>query len=153
MARWDLDPPQFFLPRMTADQVWSLDLAAQAPSEVLEVDVVMPEGEPASGAAVTLTGGRRDERGSFAVEVRDLETADLQGRARFALFGGGVLDRLYLVEAEHMGAYSSDLLVIDGPLGARAPLGLVPRRRHHHSCAQRRGPAAGQCVLVRIVRR
>jgi hypothetical protein len=120
MARWDLDPPQFFLPRMTADQVWSLDLAAQAPSEVLEVDVVMPEGDPASGAAVTLTGGRRDERGSFAVEVRDLETADLQGRARFALFGAGVLDRMYLVEAEHLGAYSSDLLVIDGALGARA---------------------------------
>lgn len=120
-ARWDLDPPQFLVPRPEPDKgMCSIDLRADSPAEVLEVDVVMPEGDPASGASVTLTGGRKDDHGALRVEVRDLETADLQGRARFALFGGDVFQRIYMVEAEHLGAYSSDLMVIDGPFGPRA---------------------------------
>lgn len=120
-ARWDLDPPQFFLPRPEPGKgACSIDLRGHSPNEVLEVDVVMPEGDPAAGASVTMTGGRRDGAGAFHVEVRDLETADAQGRARFALFGADVFQRMYLVEAEHLGAYSSDLLLVDGPFGPRA---------------------------------
>lgn len=120
-ARWDIDPPQFLLPRPEPGKgTCSIDLRGDSPNEVLEVDVVMPEGDPAAGASVTMTGGRKDGQGAFHVEVRDLETADLQGRARFALFGGDVFQRIYLVEAEHLGAFSSDLMVIDGPFGPRA---------------------------------
>ncbi|MEY2745647.1 MAG: hypothetical protein RL112_689 [Planctomycetota bacterium] len=134
-ARWELEPPQFLLRRVEdGSPMQSLDLAARAPDEVLEVDVVMPEGEPAAGAAVTLTRGSRGRDGELRVEVRDLETTDLAGRARFAHFGGDPLDRVWLVEAEHEGAFVSDLLSIEGPFGARArrldlfPAGMITIR-------------------------
>lgn len=120
-ARFELEPPQFLLRRFAAgSSTQSLELAARAPDEVLEVDVLMPEGGPAAGAAVTLTRGSRGREGELRVEVRDLETTDFAGRARFAHFGGDPLDRVWLVEAEHEGAWVSDLLSIEGPFGARA---------------------------------
>jgi hypothetical protein len=134
-ARWELEPPQFLLRRPeTGAPSQSLDLLARAPDEVLEVDVVLPEGGPAAGAAVTLTRGSRDRDGELRVEVRDLETTDPAGRARFAHFGGDPLDRVWLVEAEHEGAWVSDLLAIEGPFGARArrldlfPAGMITIR-------------------------
>ena len=134
-ARWELDPAQFLLRRPAEPgESQTLDLAARAPDEVLEVDVLLPEGEPAAGAAVTLTRGSRGRDGELRVDVRDLETTDASGRARFAQFGGDPLDRVWLLEAEHEGAWTSDLVSIEGPFGARArrldlfPAGMITIR-------------------------
>ncbi|MBK7877392.1 MAG: hypothetical protein IPJ77_16920 [Planctomycetes bacterium] len=127
-ARWTLEPNQFVLPPRQkdepADAAREIVLLAHDPERVLEVAIRLPDGQPAQGAAVSLTLGDHAENGTFVPLERDFEEADAAGRVRFPLFGDDVYGRTLQVEAEHGGTLASDVLTIDPPLVLR-PLALA----------------------------
>jgi hypothetical protein len=135
-ARYEIEPTSFLASAppptpvgaaggtATAEEVV---LRARSPERTLDVDVRLPDGGPAAGAAVSLTSGRRDAAGRFEPVARAYEESDANGRARFALFGTDAWEASFRVEAEHGGTLASDVLSLDPPTG-RAPrtLGLHP---------------------------
>lgn len=127
-ARWALDPNQFVLPPRAqgepAGVAREIVLLARDPEQVLEVAIRLPDGQPAQGAAVSLTLGDRGANGAFVPVERDFEEADALGRVRFPLFGDDVFGRSVQVEAEHGGTLASDVLELEPPLVLR-PVALA----------------------------
>ncbi|MBL8862833.1 MAG: carboxypeptidase regulatory-like domain-containing protein [Planctomycetes bacterium] len=116
-GRHELEPGEFLLPKAgEGAPAFVVELQARVPRRLLEVDVRGPDGLPASDASVSLSAGRRDERGTFTAHARDFEVADLAGRARFALFGEEAFQNTYRVEAEKGGTLVSEAREIDPPL-------------------------------------
>lgn len=116
-GRYEIEPGEFLLPRAGEDAPsFPLSLAARSPRRIFEVDVRRPDGAPAFEAEVSLTSGRRDERGAFVAESRDFEIADALGRARFALFGDDAFQNTYRLEAEQGGTLVAEPREFDPPL-------------------------------------
>ncbi|MBI5364014.1 MAG: carboxypeptidase regulatory-like domain-containing protein [Planctomycetes bacterium] len=127
-ARWELEPNQFVLaprdPRASADETPSVVFFAREPERVLEVDIRLPDGLPAEGAAVSVTWGERAENGAFLPVARDYEEADAAGRARFPFVDAPSVSRSLRVEAEQGGTLASDVLTLEPPIAPR-PLALA----------------------------
>ena len=127
-ARWSIEPTSFLAAAAPESPVPSgsgereVVLLAHPPARELAIDVRLPDGGAAVGASVSLTYGRRDATGRFLPDGRSYEDADDFGRARFALFGSDTWERSFRVEAEHRGSLASDVLSLDPPFGARAPV-------------------------------
>jgi len=127
-ARWEIGPTSFLAPAPGLEGAGAeVVITAKPPERVLDVDVRLPDGEPAAGAAVSLSTGRRDEAGRFQAESRAYEESDARGRARFALFGPSAWEATFRVEAEHGGTLASDVLFLDPPIGN------VPRKLELHA--------------------
>ena len=129
-ARWSIEPTSFLAAAAgetagspgAADDRHEIVLLARPPARELAIDVRLPDGGAAVGASVSLTYGKRDGSGRFLPDGRSYEDADEYGRARFALFGSETWERSFRIEAEHRGSLASDVLSLDPPLGARAPV-------------------------------
>jgi hypothetical protein len=130
-ARWSIEPTSFLAAAAAAgettgspgaDDRREVVLLARPPARELAIDVRLPDGGAAVGASVSLTYGKRDATGRFLPDGRAYEDADDYGRARFALFGSDTWERSFRIEAEHRGSLASDVLSLDPPLGARAPV-------------------------------
>jgi hypothetical protein len=120
-ARWELAPTSFLALAPGSEGAGAeIVLSARAPERVLDLDVRLPDGGPAAGAAVSLSIGRRDAAGRFQTEARAYEESDEGGRARFALYGAAAWEGTLRIEAEHGGTLASDVVFLDPPLG-RAP--------------------------------
>ncbi len=127
-ARWSIEPTSFLAAAAGETTGPSgaggreVVFLAHPPSRELAVDVRLPDGGAAVGASVSLTYGKRDPTGRFLADGRAYEDADDYGRARFALFGSDTWERSFRIEAEHKGSLASDVLSLDPPLGAHAPV-------------------------------
>lgn len=116
-GRFEIEPGEFLLPRAgEGAPSFPIVVSARSPRRVFEVDVRRPDGAPAAEASVSLSSGRRDERGAFVAEARDFEIADAFGRARFALFGEEAFQDTYRLEAEQGGTLVAEPREFDPPL-------------------------------------
>lgn len=127
-ARWELEPNQFVLaprdPRAAPGEPPPVVLLAREPARVLEVDIRLPDGLPAQGAAVSVTWGERAENGAFVPVARDFEEADAAGHARFPFADPPGASRSLRVEAEQGGTLASEVLMLEPPIAPR-PLALA----------------------------